>query len=351
MRSISQFLGLCLIVLLFSGCNSDDENGNISAPFIGDVILKSQADVDEFVNNNYSGVDGMLLVTSPDSGEPSNITDISGLSSLSYVSGDLNISSNVLTTLNGLQNITEIGGLFILSYNDSLKEVNALSSLRKIGDILQIGNNPQLINIDGFSNLNIVRGSIIIFSNHSLTSIGDAFENLESALNISISQTMFESIDGFNSLSNCDNIDLNHNDQLESISGFNSLQSGKNLSISLNENLQSINAFSSLTSVDEFMLVQPGTISSPVISINAFLNLTTIVNVLGIRGLANTDINFISNVQTVGNNLNINYNENLSDLCGLNALISNNGLGGGFYVSNNLYNPSIQDILNGNCSQ
>lgn len=351
MRSISQFLGLCLIVLLFSGCSSDDVNEKISAPFIGDVILKSQADVDEFVNNNYSGVDGMLLVTSPGSGEPSNITDISGLSSLSYVSGDLNISSNVLTTLNGLQNITEIGGLFILSYNDSLKEVNALSSLRKIGDILQIGNNPQLINIDGFSNLNIVRGSIIIFSNHSLTSIGDAFENLESALNISISQSMFESIDGFNSLTSCYSIELYNNEQLESISGFNTLHSCKRLSIGLNGNLQSIDGFSSLNNVDQFMLIQPNTISAPAISITAFSNLTTIENNLFIRGLAITDIDFISNVETVGNDLNIDYNENLSDFCGLNTLIFNNGLVGNFYLNNNLYNPTKEDILNGNCSQ
>lgn len=478
MKYISKLLGICLIVIVFAACSSNDPQENISAPFIGDVILESQAEVDEFASNQYGGVDGMLRLTSPGISTPSNITDISGLSSLKYITGDLDIFNNSIISLNGLQNITKIGGSLFLNFNEELteinalsnlttlgeklvisssesllnidgligltkinddlsigvdagpgalgvpnlahlnglsnittvggnlqisgtniidlqslanitainkditisfneslenltgleaitavggsflvsnnqniKEINALSNLQEIGAVLQIASNPELIHINGLSSLISVGNAIVMFSNNSLTSLGNAFENLERASNISLSYGAFESIDGFNNLTSADYIDVQNNLQLLSISGFENLPNCKYFTIGNNENLQSINGFFNLNSVEEFTLLQPSTISDPPISITAFSNLNTIVNNLLISGLANTDINFISNLEIVGDQLNITYNENLNNLCGLNTLVFNDGLGGEFNVFNNLYNPTQQDILNGNCSQ
>ena len=41
----------------------------------------------------------------------------------------------------------------------------------------------------------------------------------------------------------------------------------------------------------------------------------------------------------------------LKNLCGLQNLLSNDGLKGNYNVSDNLFNPSKQEIIDGNCSQ
>lgn len=478
MKLFSKLLALYLFVILFAACNSENENENEGTPFIGNVVLKSQAEVDAFASNQYSGVDGMLRLTSPGVGAASNITDISRLSSLKYVAGDLDIFNNSLTTLNGLQNITRIGGsLYVnsnekltevnalsnltdlgenlvisdsknlisidgfsgltiikgnlsigvdvgggalglpnlsdlnglsnlesvngdiqisgtkirnlqglesitiaikdltISYNNSLenlsglenlasiggslflsnnaniREVNALSNLLQIGDILEVASNSRLTDVSGFSNLISAENALTMYSNSTLATLGNAFQNLEIASRISISDGELESIQGFNSLSQCDYIDIQNNLHLESISGFETLSSCKFLLIGNNENLRSIAGFQNLISVEEFSLIQPTTIVDPPISIIAFSNLSTVVTTISISGLANTDIDFISNLQTVGNQLNITYNENLTDLCGLNRLVFNEGLEGEFNVFHNLYNPTQQNILEGNCNQ
>ena len=58
----------------------------------------------------------------------------------------------------------------------------------------------------------------------------------------------------------------------------------------------------------------------------------------------------LNNLSYIGENLRINENNLLTDLCGLQYLLINDGLIGTFVVSDNAYNPSQQDIIDGNCS-
>ena len=88
-----------------------------------------------------------------------------------------------------------------------------------------------------------------------------------------------------------------------------------------------------------------------------------IINVDGLNNLSQVDFNItirenallsnlngLSNIQTVDGFLKIFENTTLSDLCGLETLLIGNGLGGSYEVYDNAYNPTQQDIIDGNCS-
>ena len=49
------------------------------------------------------------------------------------------------------------------------------------------------------------------------------------------------------------------------------------------------------------------------------------------------------------NSIRITSNATLKDFCGLTKLINGGGLTGNFSVSSNGYNPTMQDIMDGNC--
>lgn len=136
----------------------------------GSIELITQADVDQFVIDypNCTKISKDLYIGSGD------ITNLSGLSSLKTVEGDLEIFENsVLTNLKGLNNLTSIGGFLVIYQNTALTNLDELSSLKSIGDYLMIDRNPQLEDISGLQNLDpsTIKGTsngMMILSNHKL---------------------------------------------------------------------------------------------------------------------------------------------------------------------------------------
>jgi hypothetical protein len=65
-----------------------------------------------------------------------------------------------------------------------------------------------------------------------------------------------------------------------------------------------------------------------------------------------TNLNPLSNFSYNRGKINIDFNSKLTDLCGLTKIISeiNDFINDYNFASNNAYNPSEIDILNGNCS-
>src|SRR5690606_28616504 len=90
----------------------------------GDVILNSQTEVDDFATNhpNCSEISGGLYISGND------ITDLSPLSNLTSVGGNLYISSNSsLLNLNGLNNLTSVGGNLYIDSNSNLTNLDGLN--------------------------------------------------------------------------------------------------------------------------------------------------------------------------------------------------------------------------------
>ena len=105
MKTLLKIVLAITIPMVFS-CSSDDTVSPVLFnPFVGDVLLESQTEVDDFASNNYSEINGNLRISAPDLSGPSSITDLSGLASILSVNGDIEIFSNSITSLQ----ILEIG--------------------------------------------------------------------------------------------------------------------------------------------------------------------------------------------------------------------------------------------------
>jgi hypothetical protein len=65
-----------------------------------------------------------------------------------------------------------------------------------------------------------------------------------------------------------------------------------------------------------------------------------------------TNLDGLDNLQSVSGDFTILLNVNLEDLCGIKNLLTHNegGVDGEVFIVNNAYNPTVEDIINGDCS-
>lgn len=97
-----------------------------------------------------------------------NLPDLDGLSSLTSIGGDLHISNlPLLTNIDGLSNLTTVDGYLYSDGNNILTDVNGLSSLTSLGNFLALSYCSQLAEFcgiyplinNGFSGAYIVAGN------------------------------------------------------------------------------------------------------------------------------------------------------------------------------------------------
>lgn len=371
------------------------ENNSSGGVYDGNVNLVTQQEVDDFGANNYSEITGFLSIGNSTTGA-TNINNLNALSTIVSIGGDLTIYNNdSLNNLSGLSSINNIGGWLLIRFNDNLTNIDALNNIATIGNVLSIKDNPALININGFNLLSTLGGSLMIQENSSLNNINgfSIISEINGVLEINTNINLV-SINAFSSLTSIENylfiggndnltqlssfntlistgnsLEFIENESLTDITGFNNLSSiGGRLFID-NDNLTNINGFNSLVDInDDLNLIGPN-----ISIINAFSNLESIGNKLNIGGNQISDIDFLMNITNIGGdlfiggtsitnlnslnnlaniggNLSVSYNTLLNDFCGITNVI-NNGFNGNYSVANNAYNPTQQDIIDGNCSQ
>ncbi len=296
------------------------------------VDLSTQAEVNSFGLNNYCEVTGTLNITSAPYPNSDFIIDLSPLASL-YKVGNLSISATLmLETLSGLENLTEIGAGIFIGNNQVLTNIHALENVSSEISYLEISGNPLLQNIDSLNGITTmiydgVPPRLLILGNPEL-------DNIDGLSNISIMDEGFISIasndqitnlQGLSSIpsnigalrifSNNSLIDLNGIEHLESISG--------ELSLGYNNNLQSIDQLAGITHLGSLLLKE----------------CDMMTNLEGLSGLISIEAD-----------CEIVFNDSLIDFCGLQVVVNSNGIGGNFIVEFNGYNPTLEDIMNGNCS-
>lgn len=317
--------------------------------FNGNVTLYSQQDVDDFGANNYTSITGHLKIGNL----YTSINDLNSLVTLTSIGSDLTILNNEeLISLEGLNNLTSIGDYLAIFENNSLTNIDALNSLTSIGEEFFINNNNSLENIDGLSNTISLGGNgFAISSNVSLTNIDglinltseiggisisncDSLTNLDGLINITTSTGMISvsncpSLPNLNGLSNIisatGGISINDNDMLESLDALINISSNIN-GLFITENL-------SLTNINGLQNV-------PSVSDNIFINQNNSI----------TNLDGLNEISAVDGNLFVTFNNTLTDLCGLQPLLDGGGLIGDYNVGGNGYNPTRQDIIDGNCS-
>ena len=153
---------------------------SIGQTYVGNITLKTQAQVNSFGDFGFSRIEGNLHIGDTsyfDTGIPSDITDLTPLETIDSISLSLEIFGNGnLQSLNGLDSIRYIGNELIIRSNNQLQSLHGFENIDSIYNRLLITACGSLVNLEGLDSIVYVE-KLIISHNHSLTSF-DGLYNL-----------------------------------------------------------------------------------------------------------------------------------------------------------------------------
>jgi hypothetical protein len=128
---------------------------------------------------DYTTVSGSLVMNGK------HIKNLEGIENVSSIGGSLCIEYNdALTSLSGLQNITSVPGYLSIGGNADLKSLSGLENITSVGKTLKIESNDGLTSLSGLDGLASV-GSLYIWGNPALTSLS-VFQNITSVQSLDI---------------------------------------------------------------------------------------------------------------------------------------------------------------------
>ncbi|MCF6308812.1 MAG: hypothetical protein L3J09_12795 [Flavobacteriaceae bacterium] len=364
----------------------------------------------EGLNGITSIIGDLYIGDGPDlSGQNTNLQNVNALSNLTSVGGRVRLSANpALIDLSGFDALQTVGtycGFYDLKISGIL---NAFNSLETVGYQLGVtGNDIQ--EIAGFNSLHTVDALNLDGNsdpNNSITLIS-GFNSLTSGI---VSIRYFESlvnISGFDAIVNLERIDVVSNNSLTSVTGFNNVESVETIfAFQSNPLLNDLSGFSSLESVSSMIISNNNSLENfqdlssineitsridiswcdGLINLTGLENVTAIGTTLVVEECSNIEnLEGLNNVTTIGGYMEIQENNNMTSMNGLESLISvedvligyyhnvagsnilpsqnlslsdfcalqnlfTNGSYADVYLGYNLYNPTVQDIIDGNCS-
>jgi len=341
---------------------------------LGSVISIGGA-LEIYSNDLLQNIQGISNVTSLGGGaiirRNEALISLEGFPDLTEINGNITIQENAITDLIGLQNLRSVVGDFSISNEVMLQDLAAIQNLESIQGYFGI-TGTAIAEINGFNSLTSVSGQLRIAQNSQITSI-QGFSILATSGGVQITNNdLLVSISGFDLLTKITgDLSLNINGSLSTISALNGLTIVEgNISFSSNS-FADIGFLNNLTLVDGNVFIAN---SSTLISLSGLeileqiggsltISNTQIDSILdGLAGLItvggsisikdNTDLLSVGfvNLANVLGDIQISNNTSLNDYCELQAFLVNGGLGGTFNATGNAYNPTAQNIIDGNCS-
>lgn len=173
-----------------------------------EIILSSQDDIQLFseLYGNCSTIDGDLSIAQDGD---NSINDLRPLSFIKEVNGALSVIGTDLVNLSGLDSISYIDGSLYIRGNDEIEDISSLIMLEGLGSIsiidnnsirnfngfpfsnqelssVNITNNESLNSLSGLNQIDTIRSSLILSNNISLTNISAIF-NTDHISNLFIS--------------------------------------------------------------------------------------------------------------------------------------------------------------------
>ncbi len=337
----------------------------------GDVYLSSQDEVNTFGASNYVRITGFLFIGKDSETELSNISDLTPLESLNRIDGDFTIYRNgELSNTLGLGNIEDIGSNLIIGENPILISVSDLNNITSVQNDLSINENPLLEDMEGLSNITNVSGNLFFYNNpltpnlnwmRNLSSIGKdlyiggcklirTLNGLNSLRNVGPYITienneLLENLNGLeNLIATIEVLKINNNASLLNIADLNNITVTFEIIISNNKKLQNLIGLSKITYL---------TFGAYIVKNNSLIDLTGLDNLIssGLTVKQNQsliNLNGLNGLQ-YAEQLIFYSNPSLSDFCALqNSLITNLNI---YYsVAGNGFDPTQQDLIDGNCS-
>jgi hypothetical protein len=222
------------------GCNAPPEIAHSCGMILpcfpyGNYHFCNQADIDNFQSDypNCSEIKGDLFITG------NYITNVDGLNIVTSIENDLIIWDNdILTSIHGLHNLSFIGGGLYISVNFILPSLTGLEALTTIGGYLQISANGSLINLTGLDNLTSVGGFLSIKSNSGLTDLTglNKLTAIGGYLQIYRNESLVEitAMDSLMSISG--DLFIWKNANLSSIKGLGHINAGSIIDLTISEN-------------------------------------------------------------------------------------------------------------------
>lgn len=271
---------------------------------------------------------------------------------LQVITGDLLIQSSAfsgaIVDLSPLSNLEEIGGNLEIVGNVLLEDIRQLSSLTRIGGNLNIQGNTKLLYIEGFERLTSIDGDMI-FNNNPISTYVNGFINLQAVggdIAIAFNPELLF-INGLGSLESLGG-DLNiwQQPKLTAVNAFTKLdQIGNNLRIEFNAQISSLVGLEQLTTIGgDFTIIGNLTFTdtSPffaLLTIGGNWNITNNASLLHLDGF--------TNVEFVGGACRITDNESLVDCCAIKPLLAaENAIGGDKLIANNPSECSaVEEVL------
>jgi len=137
------------------------------------ITFTTQAQIDSF-QINYPGCTEILGGVTIDGNDISNLN---GLSEITHIGGNLWLNyfgggnNTSLNNLIGLEGLTSIGDNLLIEYNQNLTSLAGLDNLTSIGSNLEISGNNSLTNITALGNLTSIGWCLKIQENSILSSL------------------------------------------------------------------------------------------------------------------------------------------------------------------------------------
>lgn len=352
--------------------------------------LNSLTKVGGYINinglTNITNLDGLSNVSAVNTylyiQQNTNLTDIAGLAKITscqylYIYDNDKLLN--LEGLNALKSITTVNGLRV-EHNELLEDISALSSIESINGNFRVVSNPSLRNFCAFTNVfsngghngsytvsgnrynptkqNIINGdceqSTVYSGSLTLTTQGqiDAFFYTEVTGNLTIQGTGITNLDGLSSLTKTGGyLNINGVSNITNLDGLSNVSEITTyLYLQTNANLTDISGLSKITTSQYVYIYN----NDKLVSLDGMNGLQSVTTNNGLRIIENnvlTDISALSNLTSVSGPLMIQNNYALEDFCVLTDVLTNNGVTGAFSVSGNSYNPTKQQVIDGNCSK
>lgn len=302
-----------------AGCNSVAEiSAACQAPqpcLAGGITLQTQAEIDAFAINHPT---------------------------CTHITGDVRIIERVagdITSLAGLQQITQIDGSLIVANSQALPGLGGLEGLVSIGRTLQISGNTLLTSLEGLSNVSTIGEGIYVADNAALPALAGLEQISITGFITLTNNPALEHLDGLRGLTGLNRyLQLLNNNRIPNLRGLAHLVSvGEFLSITQNDGLLNLSGLEKLQSVGGHLIIN----SNPALnSLAALQTLTQISGQLSIAGNQQlVELQGIENIDPAGiQELKITYSPNLSNceiamICAYltdgnrPATIANNGCG------------------------
>jgi len=331
--------------------------------FDGNVYLRSQESIREFGIQNFNEITGYLEIKQ---NSYRNITELGWLKSLNRL-GSLYISyiDNV-TSLYGLHNIDVITGTVRISHTSDLSTIE-LDKLLFIGGSLILYGNAKLSSLS-MNRLQTIYndiklgGSVTFFLNekYNFTSVTNSGDGNPLLSNISCDRLnrvlgniwiykneSLEHLDFLEKLEGCyKDMIIWNNDSLTSIKGLSNFSAiAQSFALVGNDALESTEGLENITIIAIETLIYDNTQLKNI-------NLSELKKASQVHIAHNSELENLSNLTSlreIAGTFSIYENAKLSDFCGIRPLYLYGQVKGETYITNNEYNPSINQIYNGYC--